>query len=63
GYSITIIRIEKNAILSGFEPKLSLLPMKMRHILLLVLLLLPLALSGCGNKGPLYMPEPEKKSN
>ncbi|WP_305800239.1 LPS translocon maturation chaperone LptM [Thiolapillus sp.] len=37
--------------------------MKMRHILLLVLLLLPLALSGCGNKGPLYMPEPEKKSN
>jgi predicted small lipoprotein YifL len=37
--------------------------MKLRHALLLILLLLPLALGGCGNKGPLYLPEPEKKTD
>ncbi|HID44361.1 MAG TPA: lipopeptide precursor [Chromatiaceae bacterium] len=31
--------------------------------LLLVLLLLLLTLGGCGTKGPLYLPEPEKKSD
>ncbi len=31
--------------------------------LLLVFLLLLLMLGGCGSKGPLYLPEPEKKTN
>ncbi len=33
-----------------------------RSLLLLFLLLL-LTLGGCGSKGPLYLPEPEKKTN
>ncbi|WP_457665338.1 LPS translocon maturation chaperone LptM [Thiolapillus sp.] len=35
----------------------------MRRFLLLALLLLPLALGGCGTKGPLYMPDHEKKTD
>ncbi|HDK37841.1 MAG TPA: hypothetical protein ENG92_02350 [Thiolapillus brandeum] len=32
-------------------------------LLLLIILLLLLTLNGCGNKGPLYLPEPEQKTD
>ena len=37
--------------------------MNSRPLLLISLLLLLLTLGGCGAKGPLYIPEPEQKSN
>ncbi len=37
--------------------------MNSRLLLLISVVLLLLALGGCGNKGPLYTPEPEQKSN
>ncbi|WP_456403631.1 LPS translocon maturation chaperone LptM [Thiolapillus sp.] len=37
--------------------------MKTPRLLLLIILLLPLTIGGCGNKGPLYNPEPEQKNN
>ncbi|WP_456378534.1 LPS translocon maturation chaperone LptM [Thiolapillus sp.] len=37
--------------------------MKTPRPLLLMLLLLLLTLGGCGNKGPLYLPKPEKHSD
>jgi hypothetical protein len=33
-----------------------------KRLLLLIFLTLPL-LSGCGNKGPLYLPQPDQKNN
>lgn len=34
--------------------------MKTPRLLLLILILLLLTLGGCGNKGPLYIPESEQ---